>query len=269
MSSKLSVGENNILELAAKRQKIQELRKEELLTSIAIWRSTILSKTKLKIELINEENAYLGKIMSWENQSIILSFDPKNLISTNQVYILKIKADDLEFIASISIKKQVVQKLQSFYITELISPVHPVEQRSFFRLQISLDVEIYVPKPLEPSKSFEQSKYSKQSPNDSDFTIIHTSTLDISAGGIRFMYSDHLETESIIYAKFTLMDSEYHLACKLLIHFENESENCYIYRASFVDINFIEQEKLCCDILLAQRYQLANKHTKNKNFKNS
>lgn len=231
------------LRMLEKAHKIKTKKRqlEEIQKSILEWKNIIQTDGKLKIEIVDKEVNYITKISVWEGLQIIIEMPLSKPLYTNHLYTINFSTSNDILLANVIPIKSIPKGATIFYVLELISPVHKKQHRNYFRLETKIALNIILPIPLE--------ELLQEKDN-----IINVNTLDISAGGVRFLSKEIIENDTIVKINFKLQNKDYKLKGKILTHFEEKTKGeGHIYRVAFIDIDNNMQEKLFHDILSLQR----------------
>ncbi|ONI44299.1 hypothetical protein AN641_07610 [Candidatus Epulonipiscioides gigas] len=225
-------------QIKTKKRQLEEIQK-----SILEWKNIIQTEGKLKIEIVDKEVNYITKISVWEGLQIIIEMPLSKPLYTNHIYTINFSTSNDILLANVIPIKSIPKGANIFYVLELISPVHKKQHRNYFRLETKIALNIILPIPLEELTEKD--------------TVINVNTLDISAGGVRFLSKEIIENDTIVKINFNLQNNDYKLKGKILTHFEEKTKGeGHIYRVAFIDIDNNMQEKLFHDILSYQRVLL-------------
>ncbi|OON99650.1 MAG: hypothetical protein ATN35_11665 [Epulopiscium sp. Nele67-Bin004] len=212
----------------------------EIEKSVYTYQSVILSDADLKIKLVDENSTYGIKLTNWSDENLIIELPLSTpSLDFKKTYTINFITSHSVFRATVTLNNKVKKENFIFYTATLISTIRQKRQRNYFRLRAELPlVFIVTPDSKHTISELPPPKKSK--------------TVDISAGGLKFVTDTEIVMPAKIYVNFELQETTFNLTGKILPHFDKLEDNLYEYRVAFKNITPEVQDKLEKCILLHQ-----------------
>ncbi|OOB79218.1 MAG: hypothetical protein BEN18_04795 [Epulopiscium sp. Nuni2H_MBin001] len=225
-----------------KKQQIQEID-----ASIAAHQSLILADINFQLKIVDRENTHNVKLITWAGSQLIISIPVEGFVlDLGKKYTLNFLTSNTLYLANTQLTNRVRKEDALFYVVKLLSPIHKKQQRNYFRLSASIPFEFDV---ITDEKEQDDGKEPEPS--------VSATTIDISAGGIKFCSRMVITADTQLWIKFKLQNKHFNLKGKILPSYEEDEKPPYTYRVAFIDISPDLQEQLLHHILLHQRHLLA------------
>lgn len=208
----------------------------EIEKSIYTYQSVILLDPNMRIKLIDENTTYGVKLANWQENNLLLELRQTNInLNLSKKHTINMLTSHSTFVANVSIVKKIPQDKSTFYMAQIISPIHQKRQRNHFRQEATVPVTLIVI----------AEKNSKVKPPPP----IKGITIDISAGGLKFTSITKIAPPLNVYINFSFHNLRLTLKGRILEHFEEVDTHQFIYRVAFKDIDTETQQKLEKNIL--------------------
>ncbi|OON99651.1 MAG: hypothetical protein ATN35_11670 [Epulopiscium sp. Nele67-Bin004] len=241
-----------------------DIQLQEIEYSIEEYQSTILSDLNFTLKIVDHDNSCTAKLTTWAGLQLIIE-TPSSLLSLDlsKKYTFNFFTSDSLYLANVVLINKIQKTNSMFYVGKIVSPVHKKQQRNFFRLPASIPIEfLVIPEVIGDTIC------------DIPSEPISAHTMDISAGGLKFLSDVIIDAHSKIVVEFTLQKTVFNLIGKVLPSYEENMTRPYVYRIAFVDISTKTQEQLLNHILLYQRQLISagknpKKPTKSTNTKST
>ncbi len=234
-----------------KKQQIQDID-----ASVTAHQSAILADINFQLKIVDSEISHNVKLITWAGAQLILSI-PVSVIALDlgKKYTLNFLTSNTLYLANTMLINRVRKEQSMFYVVKLISPVHKKQQRNYFRLPASIPFEFEL---ISDEVSLD---FDAEPP-----PLLSATTLDISAGGVKFLSKSVMEAETKLWIRFKLQNKRFNIKGRILPSYEDDEKPPFTYRVAFIDIGPDLQEQLLHHILLHQRHLLAASSAKKTGF---
>ncbi len=211
---------------------IQKHKQQDIEQSIYRFQSVILTDPELKLKLVDEESTYRGKLINWSEGTLILEIPVITAtLTVYKKYTLNFVTTHSLFLANVIVINKIPKTSTMFYLIKLTSPIRQKRQRNYLRVDAELPMTfIVVPE--------------KFSTRDVLPNAVKATTIDISAGGLKFRHQEIIQGTPKVYISFVLNNNTFSLTGKLLESYEVATSPPYTYRVAFKDMIPDTQEKL-------------------------
>ncbi len=225
---------------------IKKHKQQDIEQSIYRFQSVILTDPELKLKLVDEESTYGGKLINWSEGNLILEIPVITAtLTVYKKYTLNFVTTHSLFLANVIVINKIPKTSTMFYLIKLTSPIRQKRQRNYLRVNVELPMTfILVPE--------------KFSTRDILPPAVKASTIDISAGGLKFKHYEIIQGTPRVYISFVLNNNTFSLSGKLLESYEVADMPPYTYRVAFKDMIPETQEKLE-KMLMSYQKQLPNR----------
>lgn len=198
--------------------------------SIYTYQSIILLDSNLRVKLTDEHDSYGVKIVNWQDNNLLLELYQSQLnLTLTKKYGINMLTSHSTFASNILVLKKIIQDDVPFYATQFVSPIHQKRPRNHFRQDVAIPVTIII---IAPKNSKVKS------------TPIKGTTIDISAGGLKFISNTIMKPPLNVYITFIFHNSRFTTKAKILEQIDKLNHNQYIYRVMFKDMDANMQSKL-------------------------